>query len=73
MCFRGRLPKRLPRWGGWADDSSPTPVASREIPAARCPGMRLIEIKLRLADEGDGLQREMGLLAYRHIRASAYL
>ena len=48
MCFRGRLPKRLPRWGGWADDSSPRPLASREIPAARRTGMRLIEIKLRL-------------------------
>ena len=44
----GVAEKRLPRWGGWADDSSPGPLASREIPAARRTGMRLNEIKLRL-------------------------
>ena len=52
--------KRLPRWGGWADDSSPRPLASLGIPAARRTGMRLIEIKLRLPRwpaEGDGPAR----------------
>ena len=27
--------KRLPRWGCWTDDSSPRPLASREMPARR--------------------------------------
>ena len=40
--------KRLPRHVRWTDDSSPRPLVSLEIPAARRTGMRLIEIKLRL-------------------------
>ena len=34
--------KRLPRWAGWMHDSSPRPLASREIPAARRTRVQLI-------------------------------
>ena len=34
--------KRLPRWAGWMHDSSPRPLASREIPAARRTRAQLI-------------------------------
>ena len=30
--------KGLPRWGGWANDSSPRPLACLEIPAASAFG-----------------------------------
>ena len=34
--------KRLPRWAGWMHDSSPRPLASREIPAERRTRAQLI-------------------------------
>ena len=34
--------KRLPRWAGWMHDSSPRPLASREMPAARRTRAQLI-------------------------------
>ena len=55
--------KRLPRWGCWANDSSPRPLVSLEIPAARRTPAQLITGWAQGAGlrrwEGDGCSQRM--------------